>query len=37
MNNLSRHSDLFELVTLLLIRGSQMAEMSKLGWLIALN
>jgi membrane protein CcdC involved in cytochrome C biogenesis len=34
MKNLSRHTDLRELVTSLLIRGVQMGEMSKLGWLI---
>jgi hypothetical protein len=37
MKNLSNHVDLpCELLTLLLIRGIQMGEMSKLGWLIGL-
>jgi hypothetical protein len=35
MKNLSHHIDfLHEFVTSLLIRGIQMGEMSKLGWLI---
>jgi hypothetical protein len=35
MKNLSRHTDLlYELETSLLIRGIQVGEMSKLGWLI---
>jgi hypothetical protein len=35
MENLSRHTDLLcELETLLLIRGIQIGEMSKLGWLM---
>jgi hypothetical protein len=34
MKNLLRHSDFFGLVTSLLIRGIQMGDMSKLGWLI---
>jgi ABC-type Fe3+-siderophore transport system permease subunit len=37
MKNLSHHADLLcEMVTSLLIRGIQMGEMSKLGWLIGL-
>jgi hypothetical protein len=37
MTNLSHHSDLLcGLVTSLLIRGIQMGEMSKLGWLTGL-
>jgi hypothetical protein len=36
MKNLSRHTDLCELVTSLLVRGIQMGEMSKLGSLIGL-
>jgi hypothetical protein len=37
MKNLSRHRDLLcELETSLLMRGIQMGEMSKLGWLIGL-
>jgi hypothetical protein len=37
MTNLSRHTDLLcELETSLLMRGIQMGEMSKLGWLIGL-
>jgi hypothetical protein len=37
MKNMSDHTDLIcELLTLLLIRGIQMAEMSELGWLIRL-
>jgi hypothetical protein len=37
MENLSRHTDLLcELETSLLIRGIQIGEMSKLGWLIGL-
>jgi hypothetical protein len=37
MKNLSHHTDLLcELVTSLLIRGIQMGEMSRLGWLIGL-
>jgi hypothetical protein len=37
MNNMSYHTDLFyELVTSMLIRGIQMGEVSKLGWLIGL-
>jgi hypothetical protein len=35
MNNLSHHTDLFELVTSLLIRGIQ-TDVYKLGWLIGL-
>jgi hypothetical protein len=35
MENLSRHTDLCELETLLLMRGSR-RELSKLGWLIGL-
>jgi hypothetical protein len=34
--NLSCHSDLFESATSSLIRGIQMGQMSKLGWLIGL-
>jgi hypothetical protein len=34
MKNLLQHADLCELVTSLLIRGTLMEEMSKLGWLI---
>jgi hypothetical protein len=37
MKNLSHHADLCELVTSLLIRGIQMGEMSKLGWLIIIE
>jgi hypothetical protein len=36
MKNLSRHTDLCELETSLLIRGIQIGEMFKLGWLIEL-
>jgi hypothetical protein len=37
MKNLSRHTDLLcELGTSLLMRGIQIGEMSKLGWLIGL-
>jgi hypothetical protein len=36
MKNLLHHTDLCQLVTLLLIRGIRMGEMSKLGWLIGL-
>jgi hypothetical protein len=37
MKNLPHHTDLLcESVTSLLIRGIQMGEMSKLGWLIGL-
>jgi hypothetical protein len=37
MKNLSYHTDLLgELLTSLLIRGIQMGEMSKLGWMIGL-
>jgi hypothetical protein len=37
MENLSRHTDLLcELVTSFLMRGIQIGEMSKLGWLIGL-
>jgi hypothetical protein len=37
MKNLLHHTDLhFVLVTSLLIKGIQMGEMSKLGWLIGL-
>jgi hypothetical protein len=37
MKNLSHHTDrLRELATLLMIRGTQMVEMSKLGWLMGL-
>jgi hypothetical protein len=36
MKNLSYHTDFCELVTSLLIRGIQMGEMSKLGWMIGL-
>jgi hypothetical protein len=36
MKNLSRHTDLCELVTSLLISSIQMEEMSRLGWLIGL-
>jgi hypothetical protein len=37
MKNLSRHADLLcELATSLLIRGIQMEEMARLGWLIGL-
>jgi hypothetical protein len=37
MKNLSRHADLLcESETSLLMRGIQIGEMSKLGWLIAL-
>jgi hypothetical protein len=37
MKNLSRHTDLLcEVETSLLIRGIQIGEMSKLGWLIGL-
>jgi hypothetical protein len=35
-NLLSHHTDLCEWVTSLLLRGIQMGEMSKLGWLIGL-
>jgi hypothetical protein len=35
-DNLSGHNDLFGLATSLLIKGIQMGEMSKLGWLIEL-
>jgi hypothetical protein len=34
MKNLSRHTDLCKLITSLLVRGIQMEETSKLGWLI---
>jgi membrane protein CcdC involved in cytochrome C biogenesis len=34
MKNLLRQSNFFDLVTLLLIRGIQMGEMAKLGWLM---
>jgi hypothetical protein len=37
MKNLSRHTELFGIFTSLLIRGFQMGEMSKLGWLIGLG
>jgi hypothetical protein len=36
MENLSRYTDLCELETTLLMRGIQIGEMSKLGWLIGL-
>jgi hypothetical protein len=36
MKNLSRQTDLCELETLLLMRGIQIGEMSRLGWLIGL-
>jgi hypothetical protein len=36
MTNLSRLTDLYELVTSSLIRGIQMGEISRLGWLIGL-
>jgi hypothetical protein len=36
MKNLSLHTDLRELETSLLVRGIQLGEMSKLGWLIGL-
>jgi hypothetical protein len=36
MKNLSRHTDLCDLETSLLINGIQTGEMSKLGWLIGL-
>jgi hypothetical protein len=35
-SSLLYHTDLCELVTLLLTRGIQMGDMSKLGWLIRL-
>jgi hypothetical protein len=36
MKNLSRHTDLCEFEISLLVRGNQIGEMSKLGWLIGL-
>jgi hypothetical protein len=36
MKNLSRHTELYDLVTSLLIREIHMGEVSKLGWLIRL-
>jgi hypothetical protein len=36
MKNLSRHTDLCDLLTSLLMRGIQIGEMSRLSWLIGL-
>jgi hypothetical protein len=36
MNNLSHHTDLCQFKTSLLIKGIEVGQMSKLGWLIGL-